>query len=61
METKTLVLEKDRVVSNIEMRENFENLFREMPSYPLATQDQLKALAAYEWHSNSNREDTHQV
>ena len=63
MTNRTMVKERGRGdlgLSNLDMKQNIENLFRDMSQtsqYPLAIQEPIRDMGGYTWHSNVNRKE----
>jgi|APSaa5957512622_1039677.scaffolds.fasta_scaffold14763_3 hypothetical protein len=58
MAYQTLVKDREMVIPETKIREDFEKLFSVMSQtnqYPLATQEQLRDVGGYRWHSEDNK------
>ena len=58
MRYQTLVKDREGVIPETKMREDFERIFRVMSQisqFPLATQEQLRDVEGYRWYSEDNK------
>ena len=55
MSYRTLTKDRELVIPETGMVKDLEMLSRDTSSFPLVTQEQLKNIADYKWHSDANR------